>query len=79
MKAATRSGARRRSFRRAAAARFAVSESAAIKLVHRWKQTGRLEAGRMGGHRLFSLAAHELLVRELIAADPATRQQGFGA
>jgi transposase len=56
--------------RRAAADRFAVSESSAIKLVKHWEQTGSLEPGQMGGHRTFALAAHEALVRELIAATP---------
>jgi transposase len=56
--------------RRAAADRFAVSESTAIKLVRQWKQTGSLEPGRMGGYRPFALAAHEMLVRELIAQTP---------
>ena len=56
--------------RRAAAARFAVSESAAVKLVERWEQTGSLEPGQMGGHRPFALAEHDALVRELIAAHP---------
>jgi transposase len=55
---------------RAAAERFAVSESAAIKLVERWEQTGSLEPGQMGGHRPFALAEHDGLVRELIAAHP---------
>jgi transposase len=53
---------------RAAAARFAVSESASIKLVQRWKQTGTLEPGQMGGHQPFALAKHDALVRELVAA-----------
>ena len=57
--------------RRAAADRFAVSESTAIKLVQQWEQTGSsLEPGRMGGYRPFALAAHEMLVRELIAQAP---------
>lgn len=56
--------------RRAAADRFAVSESTAIKLVQQWEQTGSLEPGRMGGYRPFVLAAHEMLVRELIAQAP---------
>jgi transposase len=55
---------------RAAAARFAVSESAAIKLIRRWEQTGSLEPGQMGGHRPVILAEHDELVRELIAAHP---------
>lgn len=41
--------------RRATAARFAVSESATIKLVERWERTGSLEPGQMGGHRPFAL------------------------
>ncbi len=55
---------------RAAAARFAVSESAVIKLIRRWEQTGSLEPGQMGGHRPVILAEHDELVRELIAAHP---------
>jgi transposase len=56
--------------RRAAADRFAVSESTAVKLVQQWQQTGSLEPGRMGGYRPFALAAHDRLVRELIAQAP---------
>jgi transposase len=56
--------------RRAAAERFAVSESSAVKLMKHWEQTGSLEPGQMGGHRTFALAAHEALVRELIAEAP---------
>jgi transposase len=41
---------------RAAAERFAVSDSTVIKLVERWQQTGNLEPGQMGGHRPFALA-----------------------
>ncbi len=55
---------------RAAAARFAVSESAVIKLIRRWEQTGSLEPGQMGGHLPVILAEHDELVRELIAAHP---------
>ena len=55
---------------RAAAARFAVSESAVIKLIERWKRTGSLEPAQMGGYRPFALAEHDALVRELIAAHP---------
>lgn len=55
---------------RAAAARFSVSESAAIKLMQRWEETGSLEPGQMGGHRPVILAEHDRLVRELVAADP---------
>jgi transposase len=34
---------------RAAAARFAVSESAVIKLIERWERTGSLEPAQIGG------------------------------
>ncbi len=39
------------SSRRAAAARFAVSESTAIKLVQQWEQTGSLEPGWLSALR----------------------------
>jgi len=56
--------------RRSAAARFAVSESAAVKLMQRWQRTGRLDPGQMGGHRPVVLAEHDGLVRDLVAAHP---------
>ena len=37
--------------RRAAARRFGVSESTAIKLMRRYRATGSVASGRMGGHR----------------------------
>lgn len=55
--------------RRAAAARFAVSESCAIKLVQHWKRTGSV-APRKGTRKSFALAAHEELVRGLVTAHP---------
>ena len=55
---------------REAARRFAVSESAAIKLIRRVRETGSTEPGRMGGHRKPLLAGHEALLRELTAAKP---------
>jgi transposase len=56
------------SSRRAAADRFAVSESAAIKLLQRWKRTGSVEPDAIGGYKPFGLASHERLVRALVAA-----------
>ena len=53
---------------RQAAARFAVSASAAIKLVRRVRETGSTEPGKIGGYRKPLLADHEDLLRELIAA-----------
>jgi transposase len=56
--------------RRAAAARFEVSESCAIKLWQRWQRTGSVAPGAMGGTKRFALTGHEALVRELVAAQP---------
>jgi len=42
--------------RRAAAARFAISESAAIKLLQRYRATGSIAPGQMGGHKPLKLA-----------------------
>lgn len=53
---------------REAARRFAVSESAAIKLVRRVRETGSTAPARMGGYRTPLLAGHEELLRELVAA-----------
>jgi putative transposase len=50
---------------RAAAARFEVSASAAIKLLQRVRQTGSIEPLRIGGYRRPLLAAHEGLLRQL--------------
>ena len=52
---------------RQAAARFAVSASAAIKLVRRVRETGSTAPGKFGGHRKALLAGHEALLRELTA------------
>ena len=52
---------------RCAAARFAVSASAAIKLVRRVRETGSTEPGKIGGHRKPLLAGHGDLLRELTA------------
>jgi putative transposase len=56
--------------RRAAAVRFRVSESCAIKLLQRWERTGSVAPGAMGGTKRFALEPHEALVRELVAAQP---------
>ena len=41
---------------RAAAARFDISQSAAIKLMQRYRATGSIEPGQMGGHKPLKLA-----------------------
>ncbi len=53
---------------REAARRFAVSESAAIKLVRRVRETGSTAPARIGGYRKPLLAGHEELLRELVTA-----------
>ena len=50
---------------RAAAARFDVSASAAIKLVRRVRETGSTAPAKIGGYREALLAGHEDLLREL--------------
>ena len=55
------------SLAREAARRFAVSESAAIKLVRRVRETGSTAPARIGGYRKPLLAGHEDLLRQLMA------------
>ncbi len=55
---------------RKAAAQFAVSVSCVIKLVQRWRRTGAVAPGQMGGWRDYALAGHETRVRALLARRP---------
>lgn len=55
--------------RRAAATRFAISQSCAIKPVQHWKRTGNI-APLKGAKKSFALSAHEELVRTLVASHP---------
>ena len=55
---------------RAAARRFEVSASAAIKLVRRVRETGSVAPATIGGYRKPLLAGHEDLLRGLTAAKP---------
>ena len=52
---------------REAAARFAVSASAAIKLVRRARETGSTAPARIGGYRKPLLAGQEDFLRDLTA------------
>lgn len=52
---------------REAATRFAVSASAAIKLVRRVRQTGSTAPARIGGYRELLLAGQEAFLLELTA------------
>src|ERR671923_3104484 len=55
---------------RGAARRFAVSASAAIKLMQRVRATGSAAPERYGGHRRPVLEPHEAALRGLVAATP---------
>jgi putative transposase len=55
---------------RAAARRFAVSPSAAIKLMQRVRATGSAAPARHGGHRRRVLEPHEAGLRRLVEATP---------
>jgi transposase len=55
---------------RDAARRFAVSPSAAVKLMQRVRATGSAAPARYGGHRRPLLAPHEADRRRLVEATP---------
>jgi transposase len=55
---------------RAAARRFGVSESAAIKLMQRYRATGSFEPGQMGGHKPIKLAAWRDWLMQRIGRKP---------
>ena len=55
---------------RAAARRFEVGPSAAIKLMRRVRATGSTAPAKVGGHRRPLLAGQEDLLRQLTAAKP---------
>jgi transposase len=56
--------------RQAAARRFSVSASCVIKLMQRWRRTGSIEPGQMGGWKDHRLADHEAGVCALVAEHP---------
>ena len=53
---------------RSAAKHFAVSVSCVIKLLQRWRRTGSVAPGQMGGWKDYALAEHEKQVRGLVKA-----------
>ena len=55
---------------RQAALRFAVSPSAAVKLMRRVRESGSAAPARFGGHRRPMLDEHEALVRSLLEVKP---------
>src|ERR1700687_4355681 len=55
---------------RAAAKRFDISISTAVRWVQRWRREGQFEARAMGGDHRSRLKEHRSLVLELIAKQP---------
>jgi len=55
---------------REAARRFVVSHSSAINLVRRWRETGSLEPGQIGGQRKRKLAGREDWLHAVMASEP---------
>src|ERR1019366_4668457 len=56
--------------RRAAARRFRVSASSAIRWAERHENTGSVSAKPRGGHRRSPLEAHAVWLLELVAREP---------
>jgi transposase len=56
--------------RRAAAQRFGVSESSAIKWLQRYRQTGKRTAMAMGGAHHKVLAPHRGFIAEVLSGKP---------
>ena len=50
--------------------RFAVSASAAIKWVRRWRETGSYAPGQIGGQKQRKLAGREDWLHEVMATEP---------
>lgn len=63
--------------RRAAAARFGVSESAAIKWVERVERIGSRTAGKVGGYKRMMLAPHRAFIEALRCEKPDITLQGL--
>ena len=55
---------------RAAARRYGVSPSCAITLLARWRKTGSLAPGQVGGQKRRKLADHVDWLREVMTATP---------
>lgn len=55
---------------REAGRRFSISESAAIKLVRRWRETGSFAPGQVGGQKKRKLAGREDWLHEVMSSEP---------
>jgi len=62
---------------RSAAARFGVSVSSAIKWSRRYRQTGSVAPGQMGGHRRPVLDPHRAFILERISQTPHLTLHGL--
>jgi transposase len=63
--------------RRAAAGRFGVSESIAIKWVERFERTGSRKANQMGGYRRSKLEPHQAFLEALRTERPDVTLQAL--
>ena len=63
--------------RRAAAARFGVSESSAIKWVERFERSGSRAAAKMGGYTRPKLEPHRAFLEALRPRNPTSRLQAL--
>jgi transposase len=55
---------------RAVAARFGVAVSSVVKWSQRWRSTGSVAPGKMGGHRKRTLEPHRAFIEERIRQMP---------
>ena len=62
---------------RAAAARFGVAVSSAVKWSQRYRATGSVAPGKMGGHRKRALEPHRAFIKERIAQTPHLTLHGL--
>lgn len=63
--------------RRRAAAQFDVGVSTVIKWVRRFRETGSVAPGQIGGHKPVLLAAHRAFVHSRIAEQPDLTLRGL--
>ena len=62
---------------RAVAARFGVAVSSVVKWSQRYRATGSVAPGRMGGHRKRVLEPHRAFLAERMAQNPSLTLQGL--
>lgn len=64
---------------RSVAARFGVAISSVVKWSQRYRATGSVAPGKMGGHRRWVLEPHRAFVTERLAAQPHLTLHGLKA